>query len=115
MFRGGESDMSRKNFNRGITAVVFAAALTVAGAQPAAAEGFGWRNAWDWLVGFWATSSTCTGGDCGAEIDPNGRPNAGPEIDPDGSTTQGDCGPEIDPIGRPCPLPPVGPEIDPIG
>ena len=103
MFRGGESDMSRKNFNRGITAVVFAAALTVAGAQPASAEGFGWRNAWDWLVGFWATSNTCTGGDCGLEIDPNG------------STTQGDCGAEIDPNGRPCPLPPAGGEIDPNG
>ncbi len=105
--------MFGKNFRRGITAVVFAAALTVAGAQPAAAVGFGWRDALDWMAGFWSASNTCTGGDCGGEIDPNGRPDAGLEIDPNGSTAP--CGLEIDPNGRPCMLPPVGPEIDPNG
>lgn len=107
--------MFRKNFHRGMTAVVFAAALMVAGAQPASAAGFDWREAWNWMTSFWSASNTCTGADCGAEIDPDGRPNAGPEIDPDGSTTQGDCGAEIDPNGRTCPLPSAGLEIDPNG
>lgn len=101
----------KKNFQRGMTAVVFAAALAVAGAQPASAQGFDWRDAWSWLTGFWA-ANTCTGTDCGPEIDPDGRPNAGLEIDPDGSTAP--CGLEIDPDGK-CIVPPVGPEIDPNG
>lgn len=95
--------MFRKNFHRGFTAVVFAAALTVVGAQPVAAEGLGWRQAWDWLMGFWSTTATCASGDCG------------PEIDPNGSTVNGDCGAEIDPNGRTCPLPSAGGEIDPNG
>lgn len=110
MFHGGEIDMSRKNFNRGITAVVFAAALTVAGAQPAAAEGFGWRSAWDWLAGFWGLSTQVS-----TPVFDASEGDAGPEIDPDGATTQGDCGAEIDPDGRTCPPPPAGPEIDPNG
>lgn len=104
--------MFGKSFNRGVAAVVFAAALTVAGAQPASAAGFGWRDAWNWLAGFWA-ASTCAGTDCGPEIDPDGRPDAGLEIDPDGSTVQGDCGPEIDPNGLTCPRPSAGGQIDP--
>jgi hypothetical protein len=89
---------------------VFVAALTVAGARPAAAEGLGWREAWDWLSGLWG-GITLQAGDCGLEIDPDGCPkhassadtvNVGPEIDPDGGpTTDSDCGYEIDPSGVP--------------
>jgi hypothetical protein len=98
-----EESMIRSNLRRGVTAFVFAAALTVAGAQPAAAEGLGWREAWDWLSRLW--------GGCGLEIDPNGDPrlqgatesvDAGFEIDPSGGpTTNAECGPEIDPSGKP--------------
>lgn len=100
--------MIPSNLRRGLTAVVFVAALTVAGARPAAAEGLGWREAWDWLSGLWG-GITLQAGDCGYEIDPNGCPkhqssaaDAGPEIDPNGGpTANGDCGPEIDPDGKP--------------
>jgi hypothetical protein len=82
------------------------------GAQPAAAQGFGWREAWDWVAGLW------NGADCGFEIDPSGcslhpassadTVNVGPEIDPNGGpTTNGDCGAEIDPSGK-C-KPPLSP------
>jgi hypothetical protein len=102
--------MVRSNLRRGMTALVFMAALMVAGARPAAAEGLGWRQAWDWLSGLWGGVSL-QAGDCGLEIDPSGCPkhqssadsvDAGPEIDPNGGlTTNADCGLEIDPNGVP--------------
>lgn len=102
--------MVRSNLRRGLTAFVLVAALTVAGAQPAAAEGLGWREAWDWLSRLWG-GVTLQAGECGLEIDPNGCPrlqgaaeavDAGPEIDPSGGpTTNAECGPEIDPDGKP--------------
>lgn len=103
--------MVPSNLRRGLTAVVFVAALTVAGARPAAAEGLGWREAWDWLSGLWG-GITLQAGDCGLEIDPSGgclkhqssadTVDAGLEIDPDGGpTTNSDCGLEIDPNGVP--------------
>lgn len=92
--------MFRSNLHRGMTAVVFAAALALAGARPAAAEGLSWREAWDWLGRLWggitllqpATEAT---GDCGLEIDPDGRPRCTPPP----STCGPDCGLEIDPNG----------------
>jgi hypothetical protein len=95
---------------QGAVAVVFVAALTVAGPRPAAAEGLGWREAWDWLAGLWG-GVTLQAGECGLEIDPNGgclknqssgdTVNVGPEIDPDGGpTANADCGLEIDPSGN---------------
>jgi hypothetical protein len=103
--------MVRSNLRRGMTALVFVAALMVTGARPAAAESLGWRQAWDWLSGLWGGISLVQTGDCGPEIDPNGglthqsspdSVDAGPEIDPDGGpTTNADCGLEIDPSGKP--------------
>lgn len=93
---------------RGVTALLFVAALMLVGARPASAEGLGWRAAWDWLSGLWG-GVTLQAGDCGPEIDPNGCPKprgssdaVGLEIDPDGGpTTNSDCGLEIDPNGLP--------------
>ena len=93
--------MFRKNLHRRLTAIVFAAALAlVGGAQPAAAEGFGWREAWDWLSKLWGgvtflQPSTAADGATG-----EGDPGSG------GPATNGDCGLEIDPNG--CPRPTGG-------
>lgn len=86
--------MVRSNLRRGMTALVFVAALMVAGARPAAAEGLGWRQAWDWLSGLWGGvslqhQSSADTVDAGPEIDPNGGP-----------TTNAECGLEIDPDGK---------------
>ena len=96
--------MFRSNLHRGITAVVFVAAMALAGARPAAAEGPAWRGAWDWLGRFWSSVTFLqpvyeTTGDCGPEIDPDGnpRPRLCPQANP---TPQGECGPEIDPNGK---------------
>jgi hypothetical protein len=100
--------MFRSNVRRTMTAVLFVAGLTVAGAQPAAAEGLNWREAWDWMSRLWG--GVTLQADCGLEIDPSGCPkhqgqavdavDAGPEIDPSGGpSTNGDCGPEIEPDG----------------
>lgn len=91
--------MFRTNLHRGILAMVFAAALALAGARPAAAEGPVWREAWDWLGRLWSGLTLLqpaheASGDCGLEIDPNGRPCPPPPA------PQGDCGFEIDPNGR---------------
>lgn len=83
---------------RKITAVVFVAALALAGARPAAAQGPVWREALDWLGRLWSAVTfeqpvyEATG-DCGFEIDPDGRPICKTPPPP------GDCGPEIDPNG----------------
>ena len=90
--------MFRRNLHRGIMAMVFAAALALAGARPAAAQGLVWREALDWLGRLWSAVTfeqpvyEATG-DCGMEIDPNGRCLPPPP-------PPGDCGPEIDPDGR---------------
>jgi hypothetical protein len=87
--------MFRNNLRQGTTALVFVAALTVAGARPAAAEGFNWREALDWFAGFW-------GGVTLQHQSSADTVNVGPEIDPNGGpTTNGDCGLEIDPDGVP--------------
>lgn len=69
--------MFRNKIHRGLTAVVFAAALALAGARPAAAAGFSWREAWEWLGRIWGASTLQAApqavGDCGPEIDPNGQ------------------------------------------
>jgi hypothetical protein len=109
VFRGKEDEsMVPSNLRRGLMAVVFVAALTVAGARPAAAEGLGWRQAWDWLSGLWGGVTLQAGG-CGLEIDPSGCPKHSSSadtvdvvIDPSGGpTTNSDCGLEIDPNGVP--------------
>jgi hypothetical protein len=101
--------MVRSNLRRGMTAFVLMVALTVAGAQPAAAEGLGWREAWNWLSRLWV-GVTLQAGECGLAIDPSGCPRhqgraaeaAGAEIDPNGGpTTNAECGAEIDPSGKP--------------
>lgn len=106
--------MFRSNLHRGMVAVVFVAAMALAGARPAAAEGPTWREAWDWLGRLWGSVTF---------LQPV-HEAAGLEIDPDGGPTQnGDCGLEIDPNGvprpRPCPQACLtgdcGPEIDPNG
>lgn len=95
--------MFRSNLHRGIMAVVFAAALALAGARPAAAQGLSWREAWDWLGSLWSgvtllqSTHEADGGptptaDCGPEIDPDGRPRCVPP-------PALECGPEIDPNG----------------
>jgi hypothetical protein len=88
-------------FRSKITAVVFVAAMALAGARPAAAQGPVWREAWDWLGRLWGGVTFLqpayeASGDCGFEIDPNGnpRPRPCPQMCP-----EGDCGPEIDPNG----------------
>jgi hypothetical protein len=97
--------MVRNHVRRSMTAVVFVAALLVAGAQPVAAEGLGWREAWDWLSRLWS-GVTLQAGDCGFEIDPSGCPkHQGQAMDAvdagsGGSSTNSDCGPEIDPNGK---------------
>ena len=107
--------MFRSNLHRGIVAVLFVAAMALAGARPAAAEGLAWREAWDWLGRLWS----------GVTFLQPAFEAAGPEIDPDGGPIQtGDCGFEIDPDGKPRPCPQTtspapdvdcGPEIDPNG
>ncbi|HWN44625.1 MAG TPA: hypothetical protein VNW71_20545 [Thermoanaerobaculia bacterium] len=96
--------MFRSNLHRRITAVVFVAAMVLAGARPVAAEGPAWRKAWDWLGRLWSNVTFLqpafeATGDCGFEIDPNGkpRPRLCPQTNP---IPQGDCGPEIDPDGK---------------
>lgn len=81
--------MIRNNLRRGMTAMLCVAALMVAGAQPAAAEGLGWSEAWNWLSGLWGgiTLRSQTSAD---NVDAG--PNGGPAIN-------GDCGFEIDPNG----------------
>ncbi len=94
--------MFRSNLHRGIVAALFVAAMALAGARPAAAEGPAWREAWDWLGKLWSGVTFLqpafeATGDCGLEIDPNGNPRprpCPPEVCP-----EGDCGPEIDPNG----------------
>ncbi|MES1243586.1 MAG: hypothetical protein ABUT39_18410, partial [Acidobacteriota bacterium] len=98
MFRGKKEDsMVRSNLRRGVTALLFVAALTVAGARPAAAEGFGWRETLDWLARFWG-GVTLQVPKLQSSVDATGT-----EIVPEGGgpTTNGDCGPEIDPDGVP--------------
>lgn len=87
--------MFRNNLRQGTTALVFVAALTVAGARPAAAESLNWREALDWLGRLWGgiTLQHQTSAD---------TVTVGPGIDPSGSpTTNSDCGLEIDPNGVP--------------
>lgn len=94
--------MFRNNLRQGTTALVFVAALMVAGARPAAAESFNWREAWDWFAGFWG--SITLQHECSADT-----VDVGPEIDPSGSpTTDSDCGLEIDPSGKPVCKPTTG-------
>lgn len=94
--------MFRNNLRQGTTTLVFVAALTVAGARPAAAESFNWREAWDWFAGLW-------GGITLQHQSATDTVNAGPGSDPNGgSTTNGDCGPEIDPSGKPVCKPTAG-------
>lgn len=93
--------MFRSNLHRGIMAVVFAAALALAGARPAAAQGPVWREALDWLGRLWSSVTFLqpvyeTTGDCGMEIDPDGKPRPRPCPE---ACTGPDCGPEIDPNG----------------
>lgn len=90
----------RSNLHRGIVAMVFAAVLALGGARPAAAEGPVWREAWDWLGRIWNSVNILqpmheANGDCGLEIDPDGRPRCAPQAPPPCE----DCGPEIDPNG----------------
>lgn len=87
---------------RKITAVVFVAALALAGARPAAAQGPIWREALDWLGRFWSSVTFQqpvyeATGDCGFEIDPDGKPR--PKPCPTSPAPEGDCGLEIDPNG----------------
>jgi hypothetical protein len=108
--------MFRSNLHRGIVAAVFVAAMALAGARPAAAEGPAWREAWDWLNRLWSgvtllqpvheaagfeidpDGGPIPTGDCGFEIDPNGNPR--PRPCPQASlASEGDCGLEIDPNG----------------
>ncbi|HWM90427.1 MAG TPA: hypothetical protein VN493_06635 [Thermoanaerobaculia bacterium] len=98
--------MFPRNLHRGVMAIVFAAALALASARPAAAEGFSWREAWDWMGRAWSGFTLLqpaaeASRDCGLEIDPNGRPclPPGAVTDPN-PIPQGDCGLEIDPDGR---------------
>lgn len=94
--------MFRNNLRQRTTALVFVAALTVAGARPAAAEGFNWRDACDWLAGLW-------GGITLQHQISADTVDAGPEIDPSGGpTTDDDCGLEIDPSGKPVCKPATG-------
>lgn len=105
--------MFRSNLHRGMMAVVFAAALALAGARPAAAAPV-WSDAWSWLGRLWSGVTLLQPSQeaAGFEIDPNGDP-----------APTADCGLEIDPDGRPrCALPPstcsgpdCGLEIDPNG
>jgi hypothetical protein len=95
--------MFRSNLHRGIVAVVFVAAMALS-AQPAAAQGPVWRDAWDWLGRLWSGVTFLqpayeATGDCGFEIDPDGKPR--PRLCPQASPAPtGECGPEIDPDGR---------------
>lgn len=99
MFRGKEDEpMFRNNLRRGTTALLFVTALMVAGAQPAAAQGFGWREALDWL------SRLCGGITLRTmhHQDPADAVKAGYESDSGGGpAANADCGPEIDPNGVP--------------
>ncbi len=96
--------MFRSNLHRGIVAAVFVAAMALAGARPAVAEGPAvWREAWDWLGRLWSGVTFLqpafeATGDCGPEIDPNGVPRPCPQ--PPSTAPDEDCGPEIDPDGR---------------
>ncbi len=94
--------MFRSNLHRGIVAALFVAAMALAGARPAAAEGPAWREAWDWLGKLWSGVTFLqpafeATGDCGPEIDPDGKPRPCP-LPP--SAPDEDCGLEIDPNGR---------------
>lgn len=93
--------MLRINLHRGIMAMVFAAALGLAGARPAAAQGPVWREAMDWLGKAWSSMTSlvpalperlhAASESCGL----GGAPCPPPDPAP-----QGDCGLEIDPNGR---------------
>jgi hypothetical protein len=92
--------MFRRNFHRGMAAIVFAAALALVSAQPAAAQGFGWREAWDWLSNLWGGVTFLQAGtDADGATVQGGSETSGP-------AANGDCGPEIDPDG--CPRPTTG-------
>lgn len=98
--------MSRTTASRGIPALIFVLALTLAGASPAAAADLGfWDFSFDHLVsGFWGeVTGWLTGADKrGFGIDPNGvavsaqpDPPANPPANP-----QGNPGP-FSPDGKP--------------
>ena len=94
--------MFRSNLHQGIVAVVFVAVMALGGASPAAAEGPVWRDAWDWLGRLWSDATFLqpafeATGDCGLEIDPDGKPRPCPQPS---SAPDEDCGLEIDPNGR---------------
>ena len=91
----------RSNLHRGIVAVVFAGALAIGGARPAAAQGPVWHEAWDWIGRLWSSINVLqpmheATGDCGPEIDPDGKPRC---VVPQAPPPCEDCGPEIDPNG----------------
>jgi hypothetical protein len=88
--------MFRRNLHRGMAAIMFAAALALGSAQPAAAQGFVWREAWDWLSGLLGGVTflhAATEAD-GATV------QGGSESGTSGPGANGECGPEIDPNGR---------------
>jgi len=94
--------MFRSNLHRGIVAVVFVAVMALGGARPASAESPVWREAWDWLGRLWSNVTFLqpafeATGDCGPEIDPDGKPR--PRPCPQVICQGGECGPEIDPNG----------------
>ncbi len=94
--------MFRSNLHRGIVAVVFVAVMALGGASPASAEGPVWREAWDWLGRLWSNVTFLqpafeATGDCGPEIDPDGKPRPCPQ--PPAAAPDEDCGLEIDPNG----------------
>lgn len=84
--------MLRGNLRQTIVVLVFVAGLVVGSAQPAAAQGLGWREAWDWVSSLWGGATlfqpvssidsvhgeeeppATPNGECGPEIDPNGCP-----------------------------------------
>ncbi|HEX3131463.1 MAG TPA: hypothetical protein VH394_29270 [Thermoanaerobaculia bacterium] len=86
--------MIRNNLRQGMTALLFVAALMVAGARPAAAESLGWREAWDWLSGLFGRVTA-------QHLVSEDTVTVGPENPGGGPTSSGDCGLEIDPNGVP--------------
>ncbi len=87
--------MLRRNLRQLVVASVFMAGLLVGGAQPAAAEGLGWKAALDWFTSLWEAPGL---------FQPRSAVDAvqgGEGIPP--STPTVDCGPEVDPNGSPRP------------